>query len=321
MTEQQMKSAAAKAIAYVKELEQTAPHRLRSPKAAHWLNKVRLSIHGYQTGGAVQSLALPKPQHYGRWWEDEYDPQTRDHITSDQARAIREHTGGYHENIAQLLYQGDPDDIPYRPYPSTHEHEIIQHLDAALLHPQARLPRNMSLYRGISRKTMARIANMQSGDVWVNKGYLSTSLDRELAENWKGYGPDHDVVHIAAPRGTHGLLLGPLSQNASESEVLLPRLNHLLYQGRDDTGARHFQPIGLGTPNTPALAGKRIFYAKGGTVGRNRFIEDDPNPIIIKREDYPAWLAGKKPELSKTTVAEERLRALQDAAAKKAKGD
>ena len=90
------------------------------------------------------------------------------------------------------------------------------------------LPEPIMTYRLIGQGSVNNqidelFAGLRSGDVWIDKGYSSTSLDKNFVESFKnGW-----LVEIENPQGTKGVMLDGLrSKNSKinkESEWLLPR--------------------------------------------------------------------------------------------------
>jgi hypothetical protein len=73
----------------------------------------------------------------------------------------------------------------------------------------------MTVYRGASGK---RYESLRVGDTFTDSGFVSTALDRKVAEH-SFAGEGRTLLTIHAPQGTHAIHIGGLG----ESEVLLDR--------------------------------------------------------------------------------------------------
>jgi hypothetical protein len=95
--------------------------------------------------------------------------------------------------------------------------DSVRHLDDALELPESRLPRDTTLYRGLSGDdAKARFANVKPGDVIEDKAFTSTAANADSKVR------NEDVVfNIHAPAGTKGAPIP--SKYSSEQEILLPR--------------------------------------------------------------------------------------------------
>jgi hypothetical protein len=83
-------------------------------------------------------------------------------------------------------------------------------------------------YRGIYNPTQNDIIqffdNLKKGEIFEDKGYGSTSMKKEFADEWKG-SPDSWLIKIENPKNSKGIMLdGIKSGKASlEAEWLLPK--------------------------------------------------------------------------------------------------
>jgi hypothetical protein len=118
----------------------------------------------------------------------------------------------------------------------------VDSLDAALEMPQARLPRDTVLYRGVNGKqAQARFANVKPGEVIEDPGYLSTASSANAKSRNESI-----VFNITAPAGTKGLPIP--SQFSFEKEILLGRNTRMRVTNNElvpqvPTASRHTDAI------------------------------------------------------------------------------
>ncbi len=250
-------------------------------------------------GAGEQPLALPYRQGLGegKLKEGEYTdvrilrkyPQHHEFLTHDHIKAVSNYSDGLYDPINSYLYQKPG-------WSSLGPGEVwnLEKLDDMLA--QSEIPTNLTVWRGVSRATMAVIekwvANHLPDDLLRLPGFLSTSLTRRFAEGWKG-GPYYKIVQ---PRGSRGMIMGDYSVAGSEAEVLLPRNYPLEYQGRDHRGIMMFRPIG--EPQPRPYTGKTAFSGKAEIIGEPRGAS---GPLIgeyfgIPKDKLPGWWAGLKQE-------------------------
>jgi hypothetical protein len=75
------------------------------------------------------------------------------------------------------------------------------------------VPHNMVVYRGVDEEAFA---GLQKGDSFVDKGFVSTSIDRSEARTGM-------QVEIRVPKGTKGIYVEQVSAVPSELEMILNR--------------------------------------------------------------------------------------------------
>ena len=84
----------------------------------------------------------------------------------------------------------------------------------------ARLPENMTLYRGTSKETLGKLQklpiNKLVGKTFVEKGFMSTSIYRGVADSFLG----NMEITIKAAKGAKALNISSISQLPHESEIL-----------------------------------------------------------------------------------------------------
>ena len=158
-------------------------------------------------------------------------PNHADHLTYQESRALQQYSDGFYRTIADYIY-GRRESVPSR------YHETMGHLDALL--GKSEVPENLVLWHGASSRAIRDFDQLIPGKIFVQGGYLSTSLSYGFAKSWK-----RELVKIVAPRGSRGLVLGERSEVPDEHELLLPRQTHLFYSGRDQDGIHNFTVSGV----------------------------------------------------------------------------
>jgi hypothetical protein len=97
----------------------------------------------------------------------------------------------------------------------------IQQLDKAI--GSSALPQDTVLYRGFGFAPKG-LSKLKVGATFSDKGYVSTSLNRSIAESFtKGGAKGSVVMRIKAKKGTKALPVSAISEYQKEHEVLLPR--------------------------------------------------------------------------------------------------
>ena len=142
-------------------------------------------------------------------WQSAYDK-----LAKPEADAIGQYTGpNYYDINGFLSGRSKADEVD--PLVG----RWIQHMDSAFARPESVIPEDSVLHRGLSTSVWDKYQHLQPGDTWTNLPYMSTSYDREAAKSFSN-GP---LAKINVPKGTPGLYVAPISQNAHEHEVILPR--------------------------------------------------------------------------------------------------
>lgn len=103
----------------------------------------------------------------------------------------------------------------------THE-DLINHLDT-LINQKQNLS-DKTVYRGINKNSSQKniLNNLQKGDIFVDKGFISTSHDEDTAYDFKNGG---HLLNIKVPK-QHNMLVNNF--NSLENEIILPR--HSLFR-------------------------------------------------------------------------------------------
>lgn len=125
--------------------------------------------------------------------------------------ALKDYTGYNYQNINGLLRKGEEDITNV-----SKQKDRVKGIDNAL-DKLPRTPKNMKVFRGVSNNVAN---NMTVGDTVVDKGFMSTSLNKRFGSAWSGA----VAIEIRVPKGSKGAYLGTISnQGNNESEFLLPR--------------------------------------------------------------------------------------------------
>lgn len=137
-------------------------------------------------------------------------------ITKEERKALKEYTSeSRHINaVVRGLAKSDPE---------TDKH--IGMIDSALA--RGSLPQPTSFYRGVALQGLADmgitdVASLRPGTMVSNTGYLSTSLNPQVAAKFRGPGA---IIKIQAPAGTKGgyMNAGSISSHKEENEFLMDR--------------------------------------------------------------------------------------------------
>lgn len=106
-------------------------------------------------------------------------------------------------------------------------------LDEAFQDSLMRVPVDVAAYRGVDLdeavEFLAQVEDMKPGDIFTDPGFISVSLDEEVAKEFANTetARDSGLFRIAIPAGTPGLFMGTENFGYGgalrESEMLLPR--------------------------------------------------------------------------------------------------
>jgi len=130
-------------------------------------------------------------------------------LTDSERRALQDYTTKGVYRIQSALRSGDiPPDVKRK----------VKRLDSALAKNEA--PRDMYVYRSKAAE--------RRGDVITDKGYMSTSLSKQVAASFAatsfGERNYEDVIRVKIPKGANVLYTGIFGRaEAKQFEVLLPR--------------------------------------------------------------------------------------------------
>jgi hypothetical protein len=99
---------------------------------------------------------------------------------------------------------------------------VQANLDSAI--DKSSLPENLMAFRGISSDGWSRFEDLKPGDTFEDKGYVSTTLNRNIATQFARVdGPAGGVMIALLPKGIKALPLDVMLTQDAEREVLLPR--------------------------------------------------------------------------------------------------
>jgi hypothetical protein len=93
---------------------------------------------------------------------------------------------------------------------------------------------DMVAYRGLRRDFKVSALGLKEGDRWVDKGFVSTSLDKNQASGFGG-----EMMEIRVPSGSRALYLGADTNavGGDQQELILDRDSVFVYRGK--TGSLH----------------------------------------------------------------------------------
>ncbi len=153
-----------------------------------------------------------------------------DHFEPSHRKAINHWAG---DMSKKGNYQKVNNHLRYEKPIGAEEHYTIKHLDDML--EKHHTPQALHVYRGIHAPLSHHIDNLKIGDIYADKGFVSTSVDPSRAAY---FARDHDpekngkFMHIEIPKGSHATYMDhPHLTPFSEREVLLPRDANLKYMG------------------------------------------------------------------------------------------
>ena len=143
-------------------------------------------------------------------------PQGLDQSHKD---AIKEYTGNMYTTVNQALRKG-------KPVPAADRKEM-KLVDEAF--SKAKTTEPMEVYRGIGPMDADRFAGLKVGDTFEDKAFVSTSTDKDTADNFSR-GDNPTIMHIQVPKGSKAISVDSMSvfrkgghATRSENEILLNR--------------------------------------------------------------------------------------------------
>lgn len=136
---------------------------------------------------------------------------------SPQARtAVKDYSGSGYMQVNNVLRQ---DKFNPTAHPDSWTTKTIQGMDAAS--NAWKSPTDITVYRGLS----SNIVKPEVGSVFVDKGFMSTSVSQSKAFS------HGDALKILVPKGARAIPLGKNSNHPSEQELILPRNSKLVVVG------------------------------------------------------------------------------------------
>ena len=156
-------------------------------------------------GGTVElEPGAPIPKDFAAHWNSWGGA-----LSAAERRGVKSYTDyGFRELNDGLRGNPKPPPVP--------DKKLMASLDSAL--SKGKTPTAMVVHRGVSRDMLSKF---KAGQAYVDKGYMSTSVDRGKAENFGGKsGP---LLRITVPKGASGAYVEKLSVFKGEKEFLIPR--------------------------------------------------------------------------------------------------
>lgn len=134
-------------------------------------------------------------------------------------QAIKEYTGTMYINVNQALRKGKP-----VPKEDRAEMKLVEEAFS-----KARTTEPLEVYRGIGPSDQDMFAGLKVGDSFQDKGYTSTSTDKDTADNFSR-GDNPTIMQIQVPKGSKAISVDSMSvfkkgghAVRSENEILLNR--------------------------------------------------------------------------------------------------
>jgi hypothetical protein len=134
-------------------------------------------------------------------------------------QAIKEYTGTMYQSVNQALRKG-------KPVPAADRKEM-KLVDEAF--SKAKTTEPLEVYRGIGPMDADKFAGLKVGDTFEDKGFVSTSTDKDTAENFSR-GDTPTMMHVQVPKGSKAISVDSMSvfkkggyATRSENEILLNR--------------------------------------------------------------------------------------------------
>jgi SPP1 gp7 family putative phage head morphogenesis protein len=146
--------------------------------------------------------------------------------TQDEIDALTYYKSAGYTNINQYLRDGTKRTFYYGPdFTPTTADELVPFMDSAL--SRAKLPTDAQVKRGmrLSPDEAKRWAALRPGSVIEDKGFVSTTYDEDVFNQFAGHGEGGVHVTIYAPKGANGLYIDEISDRVAsqEAEILFPR--------------------------------------------------------------------------------------------------
>lgn len=201
-------------------------------------------------GEDFRSIGKPGPAAAAPMSEDAftaYQASFSDAISDAERSAATAYSGGSHRGINRSLRTGEK--------LSELNAKRLEHLDSMIARSSS--PNDVTVLRGENNKErFGSLAKLKPGDVYTDKGYLSTTAGSKIDDAFVG-----DVeMHIVVPKGSQAAPLPSLK--AGERELLLPRNNRYRVESSEigpDPGRKGHQRItikvtSLGPEGAPPVA-------------------------------------------------------------------
>ena len=138
-------------------------------------------------------------------------------------------TGGYYQRINYLARHGAASATSEYGAKDVEEAERITKILASTL-DSSKVPMDVVAYRGMrldgdkQERYVKRYGSLGVGDVVIDKGFLSTSVNARVGLEFSEYDTEPGaVLEIRVPKGAKGLYISSLSEIPEEGELLLQR--------------------------------------------------------------------------------------------------
>lgn len=102
---------------------------------------------------------------------------------------------------------------------------------------QNKLPRNISVYRGIGETQAESLTSLKPGTTIKYKSYMSTSDSMVQASQFVKYNEPKTLMKINAPKGTKAISMKHHTAMPEEREILINRGQNLKYKGLTKQGS------------------------------------------------------------------------------------
>lgn len=157
----------------------------------------------------------------------DYDKEVAKHYQPNKAeiKALQNYTGSS-TDLNEALRNNEDLSGPW----ARHVKHLASFLD------KSKLIGDKTLYRGVDELTWEAMDHLKEGDIVSDRGFMSTSLSRGLAESFGHEGKEGGkLMVIRAKAGSKAGFVGNHS-HADEKEVVLPDSAQLKYAGRSKEG-------------------------------------------------------------------------------------
>ncbi len=189
-------------------------------------------------GGQDDKSSAPAPTEDGPE-EVRLDEGRRDggevELSATDKLKLRDYTFGHHDAINKTLREdGDLTNHPYHKDLSGH----VAVLDA--IASRERTDKPETVYRAASYVSDWLPPRLDTGDKIADKGFVSTSRDRDYVERAFAVGDDSAIFEINIPVGSSAIDVTKQFPEHEESELILPRGTQIevVSDNRDDNGVR-----------------------------------------------------------------------------------
>jgi ABC-type Fe2+-enterobactin transport system substrate-binding protein len=152
---------------------------------------------------------------------------------SDQQHIeLKDYAEGNYKNLNGYLHNTDSVRKD-RPQLAAAYDKQIAHIDAALA--KSKLSKDIVVYRGIQSEYALTNADKLVGRTVNADGFQSTSLNRNVAENFASQGRGSLVLEITARKGTNAINMEPFKTNGNsgEQEILFGHGKQIKVTGVD----------------------------------------------------------------------------------------